>query len=271
MKALLISLLGVTGLPLAGTAQKLAATHPPVYYRIGQLRAPLYRSGRDTVRPADLFLPSQSLASIVGEFSPRWAVAKREGFLYLTPTAALVNYDPADADPLPIDAATHRISYQGVVQVPGIGQAELYRRARAWVGQAYPQQNAEITRDAPDTGELHLQGTELVQLYQDFNGVPRGTYAGVVRHALAIYVKDGRYKYVLTDFVHDAQRTPNLRSGGPLEQKHASLFGYAGLGSMQPWEELKTDALRTARALVASLELAMTQQPPKAHPRPSDF
>ena len=271
MKAILLSLLGFAALPLAGAAQKLADTHPPVYYRVGQLRAPLYRSVRDTSRAADLFLPSQSLATIVGEFSPRWAVAKREGFLYMLPTAALVNYDPADADPVPIDAATHRISYQGVVQVPGATQAELYRRARAWVGQAYTEQNAEITRDDSAAGELQLKGAQLVQTYQVFDGVPRGSYAGVVRHTLAIYVKDGRYKYVLTDLVHDAQHTPNLQSGGPLEQKHASLFGYAGLGSTQPWMELKTDALRNARALVAGLEQAMTLQTRKARPRPSDF
>lgn len=271
MKFLLFSLLGIAALPLAGAAQSLPDSHPPIYYRVGQQRAPLYRSARDTSRAADLFLPSQSLANIVGELSPRWAVAKREGFLYLLPTATLVNYDPADADPLPIDAATHRISYQGVVQVPGASQAELYRRARAWVGQAYTQQNADITRDDPAAGELQLHGDQLVQKYQDFNGVPRGTYAGVVRHTLTVYVKDNRYKYVLTDFVHDAQSTPNLHSGGPLEQKHANLFGYVGLGSAQPWMELKTDALRNARALVTSLEEAMTQQPRKAHPRPSDF
>lgn len=271
MKVVLLFLLSLVGLPLAGSAQQLAEAHAPVLYRVGTLRAPLYRSARDTARPAAQYLPSQSIASVVGEFSPRWAIAKREGFLYLLPTATLVSYDPADADPLPLDATTHLISYQGVVQVPGISQAELYRRARAWVEQAYPQQNATVTHDDPATGELRLQGAQLVQVYQEFAGVPRGSYAGVVRHTLVIYVKDGRYKYVLTDFTHDAKGVPDLRSGGPLEQKRASLFGYGGLGSFQAWSELKTDALRSARALVASLELAMTQQPRKARARASDF
>ena len=259
-------LLAALALPLAAAAQHLEDTHPPILYRVGSVKAPLYRSAADTARRPDLFLPSQSAASVVGEFSPRWVVVKREGFLYLTTTATLVGYDPADAAAPPLDATTHRLTYEGVVPVPGVTEADLYARARAWVATAYNQQNAHLEHDDPATGQLQLQGTRLVQIYQDYQGVPRASYAGVVRHSLAIYAKDGRYKYVLTDFAHDAQGTPNLRSGGPLEQKHANLYGYAGLGSAQQWAELKTDALRDARQLVASLQQAMTLQKASATP-----
>jgi len=271
MKLFLLKLLGGLALPVAALAQQPAATHPPVTYRVGLVRAPLFRRLADTLRPADLFVPSQSAVSVVGELSPRWVVAEREGFRYYSPAAALVGYDPADADLPPLSATTHRITYEGVVQVPGASQAELFARARQWVAQAYDQQNAELERQDEASGQLQLRGARLVQVYQDYQGVPRANYAGVVRHALTIYVKDGRYKYILTDFVHDAQRAPNLRSGGALEQKRASLFGYGGLGSYQAWTELKTDALRDARHLVAGLEAAMTLQKPKASRSASDF
>lgn len=264
-------LLAALALPLVSAGQRLNDSHPPVLYRVGLTRAPLYRSAADTARRPDAYLPSQSATSVVGEFSPRWAVVKREGFLYLTPTAALVGYDPADATAPPLDATTHRISYEGVVPVPGASAAALYDRARAWVATAYDQHNAQLEREDPAAGEIQLQGTRLAQVYQDYQGVPRASYAGVVRHSLTIYVKDGRYKYVLTDLAHDAQRTPNLHSGGPLEQKHASLYGYAGLGSGQQWAELKTAALRDARQLVASLQQAMTLQKTLLKKAANDF
>ncbi|NML64380.1 DUF4468 domain-containing protein [Hymenobacter sp. RP-2-7] len=269
MKTFLLTLLGA--LPLAALAQQPEATRPPVTYRVGLRRAPLYRRAADTLRPAEVFAPSQAAVSVVGELSSRWVVVAREGFRYLTPAAALVGYNPADADAPPLSATTHRITYEGVVQVPGASQADLFDRARRWVSQTYNQQNAEVEREDAASGLLQLRGTRLAQVYQDYQGVPRATYAGVVRHSLSIYVKDGRYKYVLTDFVHDAKGVPNLRSGGALEQKRTSLFGYGGLGSYQTWTELKTDALRDARTLVAGLEAAMTLQKARIQRSASDF
>lgn len=271
MKTFLLQLLGAWALPLATLAQQPEATHPPVVYRVGLLRAPLFRLPADTLRPASLFVPSQTAVSLVGEFSPHWVVVEHAGFRYLTPAAALVGYDPADADPPPLSATTHRISYEGVVPVPGATQAELFARARSWVGTTYDQQNVQLEREEAASGQIQLRGARLVQVHQDYQGVPRASYAGVVRHTLTIYVRDGRYKYVLTDLVHDAQGALNLRSGGALERKRTSLFGYGGLGSYAAWTELKTDALRDARALAASLEAAMTLQKPKARRSASDF
>lgn len=256
MKAIFI--LGALGLPLLASAQRLVATLPPITYHVGLTKAPLY-SGLDTLRQPSLLLPSQSEVVVVGRFSPRWVVVKREGFMYVTPVSKLSDYDAGDAAPLPIDPATQLISYQGVVPVPGVGQADLYARAAAWAARTY---NAtDQVTPQPAAGEIDVRGRRIVQLRTTYDGVPRGSYAGVVHHTLAIYVKDGRYKYVLTNLTHDAIGAPNLRSGGALEKDHASLFGYAGLGSRKPWDELKVDATRDARRLVADLQAAMTLQP----------
>lgn len=270
----------LAALPLAAAAQQPVDTHPAIDYVVGLHRAPLFHSLPDTLRTPSRYLPSQATASVVGQYSPRWAVVRLDGFLYFTPAALLLDYDPADAAPLPLDATTQRITYSAVVPAPGLSQAELYARARAWITTAYPQQNAQLTREDPATGQLQLQGTQLVQLRTVYEGVPRSTYAGVVRHSLSVYVKDGRFKYIFSDFVHDAQHTPNLRSGGPLEQERANLFGYAGLGSQRPWQDLKTQALRNVRRLAASLQATLAPpqpltpaQPtqPKPRPDPSDF
>ncbi len=119
------------GLPLLAPAQRLVATLPPITYHVGLTKAPLY-SGLDTLRQPSLLLPSQSEVVVVGRFSPRWVVVKREGFMYVTPVSKLSDYDAGDAAPLPIDADTQLITYQGVVPVAGVSQADLYARAAAW-------------------------------------------------------------------------------------------------------------------------------------------
>jgi hypothetical protein len=259
--------------PLAASAQKLQATTPPISYYVGLTKAPLYRSAADTAGTPSRVLFSQSEAVVVGQFSPRWVVVKHDGFLYLTPAQKLIGYDPADATPLPIDPSTQRITYEGVVTVPGATQAELYKRAADWIASAYTEANATGQRQDPATGLLTLQGARPVVAHNLYEGVMRSSYAGVVRHTLTIYVKDGRYKYVLTNLTHDAVGTPNMRSGGPLEQERSSLFGYAGLGSHKPWTDMKVEATRDARTLVAQLRAAMTLQPVDTKPAkdPRDF
>jgi len=257
-------------LPVASMAQKLREAYPPITYHVGLTKAPLFLSA-DTLHRPSRYLPSQAEVAVVGPFSPGWVVAKNNGFLYLTPIAKLVDYDPLDATPPPLDARTQRITYEGVVPVPGASQAVLYERARAWVTQTYNLQNAEITTQDPATGQLVLRGTRLVNLRNTYNGVLRSSYAGVVHHTLSIYVKDGRYKYVLTDLTHDAGSTPNLHSGGPLEQDRANLFGYLGLGSYKPWTDLKVEATRDVRHLLDGLQTALTLQKPQGTKDPRDF
>lgn len=264
-------LCGALALPLLGAAQQLTATTPPLTYHVGLVKAPLYRSAADTAGKPSRYLFSQAEAIVVGQFSPRWVIVKSEGFLYLTPADKLRDYDPADAEKLPIDSRTQRITYEGVVQVPGVSQADLYARATAWVAQAYTSNNAVLEQQDPAAGQLVVQGELPAAVYNLYAGVLRSSYAGVVRHTLTIYVKEGRYKYVLSNLTHDAKATPNMKSGGALEKDNASLFGYAGLGSHKPWADLKVAATRDVRHLLASLEAAMTLQKPQAPKKVTDF
>ena len=270
MKAFCLLFCGALALPLAAVAQRLKATRAPFTYHVGLTKAPLYHSAADTTGKPSRYLFSQAEASVVGQFTPRWLVVQQEGFLYLMPAAKLSDYDPADAEPLPIDPRTQLITYEGVVPVPGATQAELYARAAAWVASAYPEGSAVLS-PAPAAGELVVRGTRPALVYTPYEGVLRSIYAGVVRHTLTIYVKDGRYKYVLTNLVHDALTAPNLNSGGPLEKDKASLYGYAGLGSHKNWTDIKTAGTRDARHLVTSLELAMTLGQPRATKKANDF
>lgn len=256
-------------LPLAASAQQLAATMPPVTYYVGPDKAPLFR--RDTLGRADVFAPAYSAVAVVGQFAPRWVVVQYAGFLYLTPVRNLADYKTGDTASLPIDPQSHLIMFEGVVAAPGVSQADLYARARAWIAKEYPGTTATVQPPTPAHDQLLLKGQRPAALHLQTNGIFRLTTAGVVRHTLVIYVKDGRYRYVLTDLTHDASGLHSIKSGGALEQEHASLFGYAGLGSREAWDDLRVQAIRDVRQLLDDLQVAMTLQPVGKKKDPRDF
>jgi hypothetical protein len=249
----------VLSLPLAASAQKLVASHPSIAYHVGSDKAFLYRSAADTANKSKFSLSPGEEALVVGEYSPRWAVVNRGGFLYLTPTKALTNYSSGDTQALPRNSQTGRITYEGVVQVDGVSKADLFTRANAWAARTYRSANDVIQLNDKEAGQLILKGNSRVS--------SRGSDFGVVRHTLTIYVKDGRYKYVLTDLTHDAAGARNVYSAGPLEQPQGHLFTM-DVGNKKPWEDIRMQATRDARRLIASLESTMTLKGAKD---PSDF
>lgn len=258
-------------LPFAATAQKLQATAPPTTYHVGSEKAPLYRNAADTVAGKSGFnLSPGADAVVVGVYSPRWVIVKREGFLYLTSTSKLSDYNSAsfaagraaDAAGLPVDPQTHLITYQGVVEVPGVSKADLYTRANAWVANTYRSANAVIQMQDKEAGQLIVKGLTRVTV----RSLGMNADAGVVRHTLTIYVKDGRYKYVLTGLTHDGTGTPNIFSAGPLEQEIGKLYSMGN--SKKQWDEIKRQANQDAYRLVADLQAAMSLKGAKD---PSDF
>jgi hypothetical protein len=250
--------------PLAATAQKLQATMPPKPYYVGNEKAPIYHTAADTLRKTGFYIPAETEVSVVGLFSPRWLTVKYNGFLYLTPSSMLSpsgvpNKAPvlSDGTILPFDETTHQITYQGVVEVPGATKDQLYTRAYEWLAKTYRSANAVIQMQDKEAGRLMGKGAALVSI--------KGFSAGFVRHTLTVYLKDGRYKYVLTDLEHEATGAHNIYSGGPLERPKAEVSFYGG---KKAWDSIRKDADSDARQLVADLQASMTLKGAKD---PSDF
>ncbi|UOQ96649.1 DUF4468 domain-containing protein [Hymenobacter sp. 5317J-9] len=247
-------------------AQTLLANDPPKTYKVGPEKAFLYRSPADTAKQSsNQYLASNSEVTVVGRYSPRWLVVKRTGYLYLAPSAKLTSPDAPfapvkllDGTPLPFDEQTHRISYQGVVEVPGATKDQLYVRANEWVAKAYHSANAVIQMQDKEAGRLVVKGLTRVTLHV----MGMNADAGVIRHTLTIYVKDGRYKYILSDFTHEDVR-PKATSVGPLEGQVLPF----GMGKKQ-WDELRREADEDAKRLIAELQAALNV---KGGKDPSDF
>lgn len=108
------------------------------------------------------------------------------------------------ASPIPMDPDSKLITYKEVVQVEGT-RSELFNRAIEWVNKQYKNPTAATTVRDPQTGLIDI--LHRIELTFDEKGVTR--LAGIVEYSIKLELKEGRYRYTITNFTFkQVSRTP---------------------------------------------------------------
>lgn len=104
----------------------------------------------------------------------------------------------------PVDPDTKLITYKEVVTVTGT-PTELFNRAIEWVNKQYKNPTDATKVRNPATGLIEI--IHRIELTRDDKGVSRP--AGIVDYAMKLEIKDGRYRYTITNFnFKDVSRQP---------------------------------------------------------------
>jgi len=93
------------------------------------------------------------------------------------------------------------ITYEEVVKVDSVTKEELFIRARSWFNSAFKSSKDVLNINDKETGEL--TGKVLTEFYSK-NFAGSGGTKGVLRYSVTIQVKEGRYKYLITNFIHES-------------------------------------------------------------------
>jgi hypothetical protein len=170
------------------------------------------------------------------------------GLLLVAPVAHAQKGKEAEvALTLPVDPDSHLVAYTGVVDTPGATQVQLYSRAYEWVAKNYNSAQKVIQMQDKDAGKLIVKGRTTAYF--------KGHEFGWITHTLSIYVKDGKYKYDITDFKHDS----DAFSYGNFEQVEPTYIPGAAKGTAKKtWDEMKRSTNTEMKATIASLQAAMT-------------
>lgn len=108
---------------------------------------------------------------------------------------------------LPIDSLTNKITYSEVVSVDSLDSKQvLFSRAREWFARTYKSSIDVIQMEDKENGKI--VGKALMQVFHKALGT--NFPSGYINYTISIYIKDGRYKYEVTNFHHTGQ----LVSGG---------------------------------------------------------
>lgn len=153
------------------------------------------------------------------------------------------------APKLPVDEKTGLITYSKVNEVNGANAGTLYQRALEWANKYYKNPTDVIRERDSVGGSLLCKARFKIMNPADKKGL--ATDAGNVMYTLKIQLKDGRYRYELTEINWKQQSYyPCERWTDKTAATYKPAFDY--------YLE-QTDA--TAREVIKSLEKAMSAAP----------
>lgn len=100
-----------------------------------------------------------------------------------------------DNPSVPYDSIARKINYTDVVHVDTLSKEQIYRSARAWLVQEFEFAHGQIVMDDENSGRLIARGTIFGKNLKGLFSVPFS-----ITFIIDLHVKDGRYRYELTDF-----------------------------------------------------------------------
>lgn len=90
-----------------------------------------------------------------------------------------------------IDPTTRKIAYSEVTEVDGTPKEELMDRARKWFDLQYAYADNVTMSEHEEEGELDIQAELPLKV---------GLESSLVHYTLVLSVKEGKYRYLITDF-----------------------------------------------------------------------
>jgi len=161
---------------------------------------------------------------------------------------------------LPIDSLSNKIIYTDVVYVDSLtSKLELYLRAREWFAKTYKSATNVIQMEDKESGKI--VGKALLNVYMTtFVGSKED--GGYINYTITLYVKDGRYKYEITDFYHTGifvnSTVGKQPDGGACELLIDQKKGFWGNSYKKTYESYLFQMDENIKALVSDLKEAMT-------------
>jgi len=116
---------------------------------------------------------------------------------------------------LPIDKETGKITYTEVVNVDNTNKDELLKRAKLWMAKTFVSSKTVIDLIDAENGIIISKPT--IEVYWEYTG---STYeGGYIHYTFSIFIKEGRYKYEITDLYHKGKFTGKytIEDGGLCE------------------------------------------------------
>jgi len=152
----------------------------------------------------------------------------------------------------PIDSVTNQITYKETISIAGQKNV-LYRKAKEWFVNSFNSGKDVIQLDDASTGKLIGKSFFIVNtLERDASG-DLVHYDNSVWFTITINVKDGKYRYIISDFIVEYHYK---QPGIPLETLLVQLSSEAvGTGSKL---DFQLTPKKRIKDLIASLKKAMT-------------
>jgi len=162
----------------------------------------------------------------------------------------LMNIIVVNGQELPVDKETGKVIFTEIVELSdnSVPKDILYNRAKEWFVKAFKSSNDVIQLDDKESGKIIGKGNFSISKSMWLTD-------SQVDFTITIMVKDGRYKYIVSDFFHVSTYNEKMYSGGSLddEKPDCGTFNMAKKG----WKQVKEQTKSTVDNLIADLKTFM--------------
>lgn len=151
------------------------------------------------------------------------------------------------------------ISYSKIVEVPGVAKAELFTRARQWLNQTFVSSKEVLEIADKETGEL--SGKAYGKMMVTYKMMGTRSYESDCRMFINIFVKDGKYKYEMSNFETNVANTEKGRLSRLTSATSCpDKWDMTSQKKMDEiWASAKDGAISMSKDLGKSLEAAMAK------------
>lgn len=155
----------------------------------------------------------------------------------------------------PVDKETGKVVFEGVVQVDSLSAEQLYLKSRFWLANVFVKSKNVIDLEDPINKTIIAKGNAPVIIKGNLGDEP----GGYVSFKLSLFFRDGRYRYILTDFEHvyDGGKS-GFGSGGALENEKPACGNF--FLTKKNWQRIKQQTDVVAKGLVNSLHFEMLKK-----------
>jgi hypothetical protein len=156
----------------------------------------------------------------------------------------------AQTKTFPIDTTTKKITYSEVIQIAGATKDDLYKRGKN-LGIA----GNGTQKDDPAQGLYVYKGYFNVSYPAPQPGLQ---HKGKVEYQVTLACKDGKYKYIVTNFVHSGEKASGGKLEGALPECGKLILTPAG------WSTIKKQTMEQMDKFIINLKAAMEGTDPSA-------
>lgn len=156
------------------------------------------------------------------------------------------------------------LTYSEVIQVDGVSKDELYNRAKQWFSSAYRDANKVIKDESKSDGSITAKA---IMRYN--SGILSGSAItkGAISYDIAIAVRDGRYKYVISNFIHTPYDDEQYGNFGLITTSDEAPKVKLKLGTTngwrrKVWEDIKKQIDEYTPALIEDMKSGMSKAAP---------
>lgn len=160
-----------------------------------------------------------------------------------------------------INIFSQELKYEEVVKVDStLTKEEIFNRARHWIGKSFNDEKYVISTEDRTSGEISGNGVLNYSPSKMYYGA-RFT-KGIVSFKINIFIKDGRYKYVVDSFRHEGSRIGQSWdiSYGQLTTSDKAPNPNHGEPYDKAWMDIKIQTNDKVLKMIESLKFSMNKR-----------